>query len=87
MVNGKIAELVKLLRENLDILREYESIALEQFRSDRKIQDIVEREFEKAIMACIDIGARIISIEQRTPVSNYVEIFERLKGHDILSPE
>ena len=36
-------------------------------------------------MACIDIGARIISLEQLTPASNYMEIFDRLREKGIIS--
>jgi uncharacterized protein YutE (UPF0331/DUF86 family) len=86
-VNGIIIELLKVLKESLDLLREYELVPIEVFKNDRKVQAIVEREFERAIMACIDIGARIISIEQLTPASNYVEIFDRLKERGIVSAE
>jgi uncharacterized protein YutE (UPF0331/DUF86 family) len=86
-VNGKIVELLKVIRESLNMLREYERVPLSQFRNDRKMQDIVEREFERAIMACVDIGARVISSRRLSPASNYTEIFARLMEHGVVGPE
>lgn len=86
-VNGKIVEFLKVIRECLDMLREYERVTLGEFRNDRKIQDIVEREFERAIMACVDIGARLISSKRLTPASNYIEIFTRLLDQRVVSPD
>ena len=57
------------------MLREYERVPFSQFRNDRKMQDIVEREFERVIMACVDIGARVLSSRQWSPTSNDTEIF------------
>lgn len=69
------------------MLREYERVPLGEFRNDRKMQDIVEREFERAIMASVDIGARVISSQRLIPASNYTEIFARLLEHSVVSPD
>lgn len=84
MENEKIAEFLKVIREALDMLREFQSVRLEGYRKDRKVQDIVEREFERAILACIDIGARIISIRGFSPASSYVEVFDVLHRNGVL---
>ncbi|HID95443.1 MAG TPA: DUF86 domain-containing protein [Candidatus Latescibacteria bacterium] len=84
MKNDKIAELLRVIKESLDMLREYQDVKLTDYRRDRRTQDIVEREFERAILACADIGARIISLRRFPPASSYVEIFDILSQKDVL---
>jgi len=85
--NEKIALLLGSLRESLAMLKEYEGISLKNYRSERKIQDIVEREFERGIHACADIGARIISIKGLTPAATYVEIFDILSDQGFIGAD
>lgn len=53
---GALEEYIRGLEAKRDHTRE-------QYRSDRDLQDIVERRFEKAIQAAIDIGSHIIAAE------------------------
>lgn len=69
------------------MLRECQKVKLEKYKGDRKTQDIVEREFERAILACVDIAARIISARNFPPASSYAEVFDILHAKGILSGE
>jgi len=84
MFNEKVGDLLKVLKECLEMLREFQGIDIRSYRNDRKVQDIVEREFERAIMACIDIGARLISLYNFPTASSYAEVFEVLNREGVL---
>lgn len=84
MENEKISHFLSVMKESMNMLREFEGMKPEEYRSDRKIQDIVERECERAIHSCIDIGARIISIKSFSPAATYGDIFDILTREKVI---
>jgi hypothetical protein len=66
-INGKIGELLKMTRESLNMLYEHERVPFSQFRNDRKMQDVVEREFERVISRSIK-KAEMIRLSQSSPI-------------------
>jgi len=76
---------VSELEEYLAQIREYKGIHLDEYRSDWKIQRIVERTLQMMIETCVDIAGHIISDKKsRIPVS-YADTFKVLEESGILS--
>jgi len=69
---------------NLEPLREKR---IEDFFSDANLRAIVERNLEVAAQSCIDIGNRIISIEQAEKPQDYYGALIRLGEIGILPME
>jgi uncharacterized protein YutE (UPF0331/DUF86 family) len=63
------------LRECLNKLEPLRDKAREEFEKDPYLRDIVERNLEVAIQCCIDMGHRIISIEEAVKPTDYYEGF------------
>ena len=85
--NEKIKGLIDILVQSIRMLKEFQSTSFEEYVTDRKIQNNVEREFERAIRCCIDIGARIIAIKNLASASTYTGIFDRLFEEKIIEYE
>ena len=70
-VNGVLLERLKLLKEYKQDLTEFQSLDFEAYQENKVIRRAVERTFQIAIEACIDIGQRVIAAEDfRPPESN-----------------
>jgi uncharacterized protein YutE (UPF0331/DUF86 family) len=84
MLNEKLLEILKNLEIALKELKKRQGIQLQEYVKNRELQDIIEREFEKAIQDCIDIGARIISEKDFPSADTYGEIFEVLYKENVI---
>lgn len=84
MLNEKIIEILKNLEVALKELKKRQDIQLPEYIKNRELQDIIEREFERAISDCIDIGARIISEQGFDSPNTYAEIFEILYKENVI---
>lgn len=68
-------------------LEDKRGVSLAEFRTDRDIQDIVERRFEKAVQASLDIASHIVAgLPAREPTS-YRDVFTVLAEEEILDGE
>ncbi|RKY00864.1 hypothetical protein DRP77_10705 [Candidatus Poribacteria bacterium] len=76
--NRIVEELIGLIEEELALLRRKQSVSLEEYLGDVELQHVVERALQKAIQACIDIGARIISRLCLRRAESYHDIFDVL---------
>lgn len=76
-----IGEAVTLLAEKRDRLD------FETYRENREQRDIVEREFQTAIEASIDIGRMILTEESETVPDTNTAVFERLRELDVLNED
>jgi len=83
----KIAEILKNLEIALGELTKRQKITDEDYKKSRELQDIIEREFERAIQDCIDIGARIIATEGFEAADTYGEIFKILENNGVIDYE
>jgi uncharacterized protein YutE (UPF0331/DUF86 family) len=61
--------------------------SLEQIQQDTYLQDVIERNFEVAAQACIDIANRIISLENLGKPADYYQAIERLGENGIIPVE
>ncbi|WP_203227895.1 MULTISPECIES: HepT-like ribonuclease domain-containing protein [Haloferacaceae] len=75
------------MTEATRVLARKRSLEREEYLADREQQAIVEREFQVAIEACIDIAELLIrdSTEEMSPTN--AEKFDRLERLDGLSEE
>jgi uncharacterized protein YutE (UPF0331/DUF86 family) len=82
-----MVEKAEFVEECLAILASRQSISREDYRTDPVTRDVVERRFEKASQACIDIGRMLLrDIDGRAPDSN-AAVMERLATVGVLSEE
>lgn len=82
-----IVEKAEFVEECLEILAARQSVTRAEYRTDVETRDIVERRFEKASQASIDIGRMLLrDIDGRAPDSN-AAVMERLGDVDVLSDE
>lgn len=76
-----VGEAVVMLASKRDVL------SFEEYQDDREQRDIVEREFETAIEACIDIGELLLDADGTTPPETNAGVFRRLGERDVLDSE
>lgn len=82
-----VVEKAEYVDECLELLARKQSVSREQYRSSPETRDVVERRFEKATTACLDI-ARILlkDIDGRAPESNAAAM-KRLQEVGVLSAD
>lgn len=87
VTNEIINSLKQIVQTELNLLKSKQNISKEEYVQNIELQHIVERAFHQAIHACIDIGARIISLKNLSPPKSYHEIFDILSGENIIPKE
>jgi len=82
-----LVEKAEFVEECLEILAEKQSVSRREYGTDVETRDIVERRFEKASQACLDIGRMLLrDIDGRAPDSN-AAVMRQLAETDVLSAE
>lgn len=83
---------VDRVRSNLGSLEEYlrgladkQNCTKEEYLGDRDLRDIVERRFEKAIQASLDIAAHVVASEGYREPEDYGDLFRILEEESVLS--
>lgn len=82
-VRTKLSNLEGYLRG----LAEQQDVGREEYLRDRDRRDIVERRFEKAIQACIDVAAHLVATEGYREPTDYGDFFRALEENDVISSE
>lgn len=82
-----VRSLLDTIERRLGRLEEAADTPLERYVDDRDLQDIVERNFELAIQACIDLGLHLLADEPTAPPETNREVFRGLRRLDLLEPE
>ncbi|MCP2520368.1 DUF86 domain-containing protein [Candidatus Aminicenantes bacterium AC-335-B20] len=82
-----IRKRLERLEESLKRLRSKQKVSMEEFVKNWEIQDIVLREFEVAIEACVDIASHIISEKGWKPPEKYADIPEILAEKGVIPKE
>lgn len=86
-IEARILEKAEYVEEAITVLAEKQSLDRATYRDSREQQAIVEREFQTAIEACIDIAGLLLRALDETMPETYAKRFPLLEEHDILSPE
>ena len=79
----KLAE----LEEYLGQIREFTNITVEQYRTDWKIQRIIERTLQIMVETCIDIAGHIISDRGYRIPKSYADTFGVLYEEKVIGKE
>lgn len=74
------------LEADLHDLADKQDASNEEYRDDRDLQAIVERRFETAIQACLDVASHIVASAGYREATNYGELFRILEEENVLSP-
>ncbi len=85
-VLGGITRRLEKLRECLNKLEPLREKKREDFDQQPYIKDIVERNLQVAIQCLIDIGNRVISMEDAQKPRDYYEVFLILGNINVLPP-
>lgn len=72
------------LETYLQGLEEKRGVSLASYRGDRDLQDIVERRFEKAIQACLDVASHLVAALPTREPSSYRDLFQVLAEEGVL---
>lgn len=79
-----VRSLLQVIEARLARLEEVATVPLEDYRGDRDLQDIVERNFEVMIQACIDLGLHVLADEPRAVPESAREVFATLRETGLL---
>lgn len=84
----RILEKAGYVRDAIEVLAEKrDDLSLAEYRSDREQRAVVEREFETAIQACIDIGTMVLrSADVEVPSTN-AGVFRALGERGVLDDD
>ena len=83
LIFRKIASLAEYQKQ----IGEYAELTVEQYRSDWKIQRIVERTLQMMIELCADIANHIISDNGLRTPETYADTFRVLAENGVITPE
>ncbi|ACV12119.1 protein of unknown function DUF86 [Halorhabdus utahensis DSM 12940] len=82
-----IVEKAEYVETCLEILAANQSVTRESFRENPETRDVVERRFEKASQACIDVARMLVrDLDGNAPGSNAATM-RRLGGLDVLTDD
>lgn len=81
----RILEKAEYVRESVSLLVETRnSVSFQEYCSDRRERDVVEREFQTSIEACIDIGSMLLRAETGSVPESNADVFRELESIGIL---
>lgn len=83
VVLRKISELETYQKQ----IEEFSDITIQEYKSDWKLQRIIERTLQMMIETCVDIAHHIISDKNMRPPTSYADTFNILLENNIIEPE
>ena len=84
----RIVERTKYIRESLTILADIrDEVSFTTYRTDRRTRDIVEREFQTTIEACLDIGTMILRAKGQSVPETNAAVFRQLAAAGVVDDE
>jgi uncharacterized protein YutE (UPF0331/DUF86 family) len=86
-VESRIVDRAEYVEEALSVLADKQSLDEETYCTDREQRAIVEREFQTAIEACIDIAGLLLWTTNADTPDTYADRFSALEEEGVLSPE
>jgi uncharacterized protein YutE (UPF0331/DUF86 family) len=90
-MDQKLVSHLRMLNQYLDVLYGIKERTKEEYLNDNILRGAAERYLQLAIETCINLGNRILSLEQfsskfKAP-ETYTEIFEKLAEINVLDPD
>lgn len=82
-----VRSLLDTIERRLARLERASDTPLEDYLEDRDLQDIVERNFELAIQACIDLGVHLLADAPTSPPDTNRAVFRDLAREDLLDDD
>jgi len=86
-IETRILDKAEHLEEAVTVLSEKQSLDRETYRTDREQRAIVEREFQTAIEACIDIAGLLLRAADEPMPETYAKRFPVLEERGVLTPD
>lgn len=84
-IEARILDKAEYVEEAVHVLAEKQSLDKDTYREDREQRAIVEREFQTAIEACIDIAGLLLRPADEPMSETSAGRFESLEGLGVLS--
>jgi uncharacterized protein YutE (UPF0331/DUF86 family) len=78
---------LSVIAESVSALRELQGLTYDEFVGDHRLVSSVERDFQVAIQAALDIGALLLAEALVKAPTGYGEIFPRLAEIGVLPPD
>lgn len=82
-----VRSLLDTIERRLNRLQEASDLSIDDYVEDQDVQDIVERNFELAIQACINLGLHLLADEPTAPPETNREVFRELAALDLIDDE
>jgi len=86
-IEARILEKASYVEEAISVLASKRKLDKQTYLDDREQRAIVEREYQTAIEACLDIAGLLIRTVDRDAPDTYAERFAILNDADVLSAE
>jgi len=83
----KIIEQLRMIKRDIEKLREKRRLSKDEYLTDEDAQTIVERKFQTATESCVNIGNHLISTMNLELASDYASVFHSLRAANLISPE
>lgn len=80
-----VRRLLEIIEQRLSRLEEAAGTPLERYLEDDDLQDVVERNLEVCIQACIDLGLHVLADLPRPLPETYRGVFSSLAQEGVLS--
>lgn len=82
-----VRKLLETIEARLERLEQASGTSIGEYRADADLQDIVERNFEVMIQACIDLGLHVLADEPKPLPETNRAVFPALSGLDFIGEE
>lgn len=82
-----VRSLLDTVERRLGRLERASDVPVDDFVEDQDLQDIVERNFELAIQACIDLGLHLLAEEPTAPPETNRQVFRELERLGLLEQQ
>lgn len=87
-IRRRILEKAEYVSEAVSVLAEKrDSLSFEEYAERREARDVVEREFQTAIEACLDIGRMVLEARGRPGPETNAAVFRMLGDADVLTDD
>ncbi|MFQ6056178.1 MAG: HepT-like ribonuclease domain-containing protein [Methanosarcinales archaeon] len=83
----KVLYQLRLLKQDLEKLREKSILNKEEYLADEDSKIVVERKFQTATECCVNIGNHLISVMNLKMAEDYASVFHILGEADVISRE